>query len=63
MLIAGSRVRQAGIGREYRGRYPSRMREAMMRIEQMVIIKFRGRLTYDMNYELCDDVALVVLMS
>lgn len=35
----------------------------MMRIEQMVIIKFRGRLTYDMNYELCDDVALVVLMS
>ena len=35
----------------------------MMRIEQMVIIKFRGRLIYDMNDDLCDDVALLVLMS
>ena len=35
----------------------------MMRIAQMVIIKFRGRLIYDMNDEICDDVALVVVMS
>lgn len=26
-VIAGSQVWQAGIGREYRGRYPSHMRE------------------------------------